>query len=106
MGSSYAKLWQTTGERNHPMRPPYSRPNAPAVTAALCPHLVQHLLLHDYKRSLTGQLLARLLLLAAVLRRSLSALAQRCHEAPSDETVRLALLDNLPGRALLLAYLV
>jgi hypothetical protein len=45
---------------------------------------------------------SRLLLLAAATGRSLSALAKTCDAAPSDESVRLALLFNLPASHLLL----
>jgi hypothetical protein len=62
--------------------------------------------LTDYKRRLPRTVLARVLLLASALGRSLSFVAQRCHKAPSDETLRQALLYNLPGQDLLNARLL
>lgn len=82
------------------------RATSAAVSAAACQFVVCQLALTDYKESVPAVLLARLLLLAACLGRSLSFVAQRCDEAPSDETVRKALLDNLPGEDLLLARLL
>ena len=73
-----------------------------AVSAALCHWVVCQLALADYKQSVPAVMLARLLLLACATRQSLSFLAQRCEEAPSDETVRKALLAYLPGADLLL----
>jgi hypothetical protein len=72
----------------------------------LCHWVVCQLALADYKRSVPAVMLARLLLLACATRRSLSFITQRCEEAPSDETVRKALLASLPGADLLLARLV
>jgi hypothetical protein len=76
------------------------------VSAALCHWVVCQLALADYKQSVPALMLARLLLLACATRRSLSFVTQRCEEAPSDETVRKALLASLPGQDLLLARLV
>jgi hypothetical protein len=68
--------------------------------ALVCRHAVQHLVsclqLTDYGVRVSATLLAQLLLWAAATRRSLSALCQRCRQAPSDESVRLALLHALP----------
>ena len=88
------------------MRRNYSRITAVIVTQGLCELVVSHLALTDYKRRLPASLLARLLLLAGALGRSLSFVAQRCDEAPSDETLRKAVLYNLPGPELLRARLV
>src|SRR5262249_28300198 len=75
----------------------YSKVNATLVTTTLVTHLVACLHLRDYQRSVPARLLARLLLLAAATGRSLSAVAQRCDQAPSDEAVRLALRYQLPA---------
>ncbi len=88
------------------MRRNYSRITAAVVTQGLCELVVSHLALTDYKRCLPASLLARLLLLAGALGRSLSFVAQRCDKAPSDETLRKALLFNLPGPELLRARLL
>lgn len=88
------------------MRPNYSRITSVVVTQALCELVVSHLALTDYKRSLPANLLARLLLLAGALGRTLSFVAQRCQRSPSDETLRRAVLFNLPGPALLQARLL
>jgi Transposase DDE domain len=80
----------------------YSKVNARLVTTTLVTHLVACLQLRDHKRSVPARLLARLLLLAAATGRSLSALAQRCDGAPSDEAVRLALRYQLPATSLVL----
>jgi hypothetical protein len=72
----------------------------------LCQFVALRLALADYHDSVPALLLARLLLLAAAARRSLSYVAQRCERAPSDETVRKALLASLPGQDLLLARLL
>jgi hypothetical protein len=88
------------------MRPNYSRITSVVVTQALCELVLSHLALTDYKRRLPAKLLARLLVLAAALGRSLSFVAQRCQQAPSDETLRRAVLFNLPGPQLLQARLV
>jgi Transposase DDE domain len=88
------------------MRQGHSTKASTVVSAALCQWVVCQLALSDYKQSVPAVMLARLLLLACATRRSLSFLTQRCDEAPSDETVRKALLGNLPGQDLLLARLV
>jgi hypothetical protein len=88
------------------MRRGYSRITAAVVTQGLCELVVSHLALTDYKRRLPASLLARLLLLAGALGRSLSFVAQRCDGAPSDETLRRAVLYNLPGPEILEARLV
>jgi hypothetical protein len=88
------------------MRRNYSRITAAVVTQGLCELVVSHLALTDYKRRLPASLLARLLLLAGALGRSLSFVAQRCDKAPSDETLRKAVLFNLPGPELLRARLL
>jgi hypothetical protein len=82
------------------MRPPHYRLQARVVTTMLVSHLVASLHLRDYKSSVPALLLARLLLLCAANRQSLSFNAQHCDEAPSDESVRLALRYNLPDTAL------
>jgi Transposase DDE domain len=83
------------------MRPSHSRITSALVTSALCELVVSRLALTDYKSRLPATLLARALLLASVLCRSLSFVAQRCLDGPSDELFRLALLHNLPGLDLL-----
>jgi len=88
------------------MRQRHPTTGSAVVSAALCHWVVCQLALSDYKQSVPAVMLARLLLLACATRRSLSFVTQRCDEAPSDETVRKALLDNLPGQDLLLARLV
>jgi hypothetical protein len=82
------------------VRHPHCRLRATLVTTTLVTHLVASLHLRPYKRSVPARLLAQLLLLAAATGRSLSALAQRCDAAPSDEAVRLALRFNLPPDSL------
>lgn len=52
--------------------------------------------LTDVGRAVSAMLLGRLIVLAACLRTSLSAVAARSRRSPSDETVRKALLANLP----------
>lgn len=88
------------------MRQGHATSRSAFVSAACCEWLVRSLGLADYHDSVPAILLARLLLLCACLRRSLSFITQRCDEAPSDETVRKALLASLPGQALLLARIV
>jgi hypothetical protein len=88
------------------MRPHHCTTATTVVSAALCHWVVSQLALSDYHDSVPADLLARLLLLACATRQSLSFVAQRCHEAPSDETVRKALLASLPGQDLLLARLI
>jgi hypothetical protein len=88
------------------MRRGHCRITQAVVTVALCELVVARLALTDSKRRLPRTLLARLLLLASALGRSLSFVAQRCHDCPSDETLRLALLSNLPGQELLNARLL
>ncbi len=58
--------------------------------------LVTHLALPAFRTRVPAALLARLLLWATATRRSLSALCRRSTHAPSDETVRQALLVALP----------
>jgi hypothetical protein len=84
------------------MRRRHYRLHAMGVTAALAGHLAGCLHLRDYKGSVPAALLARLLLLCAANRQSLSFNAQHCDGAPSDEAVRLALKYNLPDTALAL----
>ena len=57
--------------------------------------LVQTLGLHDYQRKLPAGKLAQLLVMASALGCSLSAVVQRLRKAPSDETVRRAMLSHL-----------
>src|SRR5947209_11482238 len=84
------------------MRPKHCRFHAHGVTATLVNHLVACLHLRDYHSSVPATLLARLLLLCAANGQSLSFNAQHCQQAPSDESVRLALQFNLPDTAVLL----
>jgi hypothetical protein len=84
------------------MRRRHSRLRAMNVTATLVSHLVGSLHLRDYKTAVPAVLLARLLLLCAANRQSLSFTAQHCDAAPSDESVRLALKYNLPDTTLAL----
>ena len=88
------------------MRRSHCRITSAIVTHALCELVVSHLALTDFRRRLPASLLARLMLLAGALGRSLSFVAQRCGEAPSDETLRRAVLYNLPGPDLLRERLV
>ena len=88
------------------MRRNYCRVTSVVVTASLCELVVSRLALTDYKRRLPARLLARALLLASALGRSLSFVAQRCAAAPCDELFRRALLANLPGPDLLRERLV
>jgi hypothetical protein len=88
------------------MRRGHCRITHTVVTVALCELVVSHLALSDYKRRLPACLLARLLLLASALGRSLSFVAQRCRRSPSDETLRKAVLYNLPGPDILNARLL
>src|SRR5436305_12656419 len=64
---------------------------ASAVTPWLATLLVQQLCLPDFRGSVPGRLLARLLLLASGLGRSLSGLCGKLRKAPAAETVRTAL---------------
>lgn len=84
------------------MRHFHSKLTSRVVTSTLITHLLTCLHLRDYQRSVSARLLARLLLFAAATGRSLSALANTCDRAPSDESVRLALHYNLPPTALVL----
>jgi hypothetical protein len=84
------------------MRQRHCSLNARVVTASLVAHLAACLCLRDYHASVPAKLLARLLLLCAATRQSLSYTAQHCDKAPSAESVRLALLDNLPDTAAVL----
>jgi hypothetical protein len=88
------------------MRRSHCRFTQAVVTAGVCELVVSHLALTDYKRRLPRTVLARVLLLASALGRSLSFVAQRCQGCPSDETLRLAVLYNLPGQDLLNARLL
>jgi putative transposase len=54
--------------------------------------------LQGYKQSVPAPLLASVLLLAACWQASLSGVCSMVRDAPSHETVRKALLFNLPGR--------
>lgn len=81
------------------MRQGHCRAKASCVTATLVTHLVGCLQLRDYKKSVPKALLARLLLLCAANRPSLSFNAQHCAKAASDESVRLALRFSLPDTA-------
>src|SRR4051812_17489580 len=86
------------------MRQGYSTTAALAVFPLLAPALVRCLQFHDYKTCVPALLLASFLLLAAASKRSLSAVVNLAPDGPSDESVRLALNDNLPhGRDDLLA---
>ncbi len=70
---------------------------SPALVCAQAVQLlVRSLTLTDYGL-VSAALLAKLLLWACAVRRSLSALVQRCRHLPSAESVRLALLHALPA---------
>jgi hypothetical protein len=58
--------------------------------------LGRHLRLHDYKQSCPASTLLAVLLCACARLCSVFAAARRLKDAPSHETVRQALLDNLP----------
>jgi|SRR5215470_18039746 len=79
------------------MRPPHCTLRAAAVTPWLVSLLTDHLALPDFRASVPGRLLARLLLLASALGRSLSGLCGKLHKAPAAETVRTALRVALPA---------
>jgi putative transposase len=61
--------------------------------------LQQHLRLQDYSPRCTSRVLLAVVLAAAARLSSLSAACQRLANAPSDETVRKALLATLPQQA-------
>src|SRR5262245_43951424 len=84
------------------MRHTHYELKAVSVTSTLVSHLVAGLHLRDYHASVPRRLLARCLLLMAASRTSLSFVAQHTDEAPSDETLRLALRCNLPDTSVLL----
>src|SRR4051794_35727013 len=88
------------------MRRRHSTLNSAVVSAALCQLVVTKLAFADYKESVPADVLARVLLLCGCLHRSASWVASRCRDCPGQETVRKALLANLPGEALLLARLL
>lgn len=67
--------------------------------------LQHHLRLTDYSRKCTSRVLLSVVLLAAACLTSLAAACARLAKAPSDETLRKALLATLPGYAELLRRL-
>jgi len=73
---------------------------SPAVVQQRTVDLLQRFLkLTDYSRKCTVAILWHVLLAAAARITSIFDMCQRLQEAPSDETVRLALLATLPGYA-------
>jgi putative transposase len=62
-------------------------------------HLQAHLRLSDYSSTCSHRTLWAVVLVAAAQLSSLSAVCQRLWKAPSDETVRKALLATLPAQA-------
>src|SRR5512142_2281035 len=78
------------------MRPPHRILNRNQVHRLAAEHLQAHLKFKDYKRKTSAQVLWSLLLAAAARITSLSDACQRLRDAPSDETVRKALLATLP----------
>src|SRR5512135_2003744 len=83
------------------MRPPHRILNRNQVHRLAAEHLQAHLKFKDYKRKTSAQVLWSLLLAAAARITSLSDACQRLRDAPSDETVRKALLATLPDYAVL-----
>jgi Transposase DDE domain len=83
------------------MRPPHRILNRNQVHRLAAEHLQAHLKFKDYKRQTSAQVLWSLLLAAAARITSLSDACQRLRDAPSDETVRKALLATLPDYAVL-----
>ena len=83
------------------MRPPHRILNRNQVHRLAAEHLQAHLKFKDYKRKTSAQVLWSLLLAAAARITSLSDACQRLRDAPSDETVRKALLATLPDCAVL-----
>jgi DDE family transposase len=79
------------------MRPSHCTLRAAAVTPWLVALLTDRLALPDFRASVPGRLLARLLLLASALGRSLSGLCGKLHKAPAPETIRTALHVALPA---------
>lgn len=67
--------------------------------------LQHHLRLTDYSRKCTSRVLISVVLAAAACVTSLAAACARLAKAPSDETLRKALLATLPGYAELLRRL-
>lgn len=61
--------------------------------------LCQTLKLKDFGRKCSGSVLVSALMYAAAVANSLSGICRRLRLMPSDETVRKALLKNLPGRS-------
>src|SRR5512132_4509748 len=83
------------------MRPPHRILYRNQVHRLAAEHLQAHLKFKDYKRKTSAQILWSLLLAAAARITSLSDACQRLRDAPSDETVRQALLATLPDYAVL-----
>jgi hypothetical protein len=83
------------------MRPNNHTLDRDQVHRAAADHLQAHLKFKDYKRKTSAQVLWSLLLAAAARITSLSDACQRLRDAPSDETVRKALLATLPDCAVL-----
>ena len=83
------------------MRPRNHTLDRRRVHRAAAQHLQAHLQFKDYKRKTSAPVLWSLLLAAAARITSLSDACQRLRDAPSDETVRKALLATLPDYAAL-----
>src|SRR5215218_11396909 len=83
------------------MRPPHRILDRNQVHRLAAEHLQAHLMLKDYKRKTSAQVLWSLLLAAAARVTSLSDTCQRLDRVPSDETARKALLATLPDYATL-----
>ena len=81
------------------MRPPHHILDRQTVYRLAAEHLQSHLQFRDYKKKTSAQVLWSLLLAAAARITSLSDACQRLGNAPSDETVRKALLATLPDYA-------
>src|SRR5687767_11283228 len=81
------------------MRRPSPMLTAAAVRREAVARLVSALQLRDAGTGLTAALLAQVLVLAAVVRGSLSAVARLCRHAPGIETVRKGLHAQLPDDA-------
>ena len=83
------------------MRPPHRILDRNQVHRLAAEHLQAHLKFKDYQRKTSAQVLWSLVLAAAARITALSDACQRLRDAPSDETVRKALLATLPDCAVL-----
>ena len=81
------------------MRPDHHTLDRNQVHRLATQHLQDHLEFRDYKRKTTAQTLWAILLAAAARITSVSDACARLRDAPSDETVRQALLASLPEYA-------